>query len=158
MQEDDAGQAESTLRTMFANLALGTLLISLTVVIHTFGLMSVTQFMNWLTDKVRQRGHRSRVLALNTIVIGIFAVLTVEIWLWAVCYYALGIFASFETALYFSTSTFSTVGYGDVIIDEQWRVLAGLESVDGFLLIGWSTAYLITASIRVGPFREGEHF
>ena len=68
---------------MFANLALGTLIISLTVVIHTFGLIWVTRTMNWLTGKVRPQGHRSRLLAMNTVVIGIFAILTVEVWLWA---------------------------------------------------------------------------
>jgi hypothetical protein len=143
---------------MFANLALGTIIISATVVIHTFGLVWVTHGMNWLTDKVRPQAHRSRVLAMNSVVIGIFAVLTVEVWLWAVCYYALGVFGDFETALYFSTSTFSTVGYGDVVTSQEWRMLAGLESVNGFLLIGWSTAYLVAASMRVGPFKAGEHF
>lgn len=143
---------------MLVNLILGTLIISLTVVIHTFGLIWVTHFMNWLSDRVRRRGHRSRLLAMNTVVLGLFAVLTVEVWLWAVCYQVLGCFETFATALYFSTATFSTVGYGDVVVSEEWRMLAALESVDGLLLIGWSTAYLIAASMRVGPFRAGEHF
>ena len=143
---------------MFANLALGTLIISLTVVIHTFGLIWVTHAMNWLTGKVRPQGHRSRILAMNTVVIGIFAILTVEVWLWAAFYYGLDVFGDFETALYFSTATFSTVGYGDVITSHEWRILAALESVNGFLLIGWSTAYLVAASMRVGPFKAGEHF
>jgi hypothetical protein len=143
---------------MVFDLVIGTLIISLTVVIHTFGLIWVTEFMNWLTGKVRARGHRSRLLAMNTVVIGVFAVLTVEVWIWAICYHVLEIFPDFYTALYFSTSTFSTLGYGDVVTGQQWRLLAALESVNGFLLIGWSTAYLVAASIRVGPFRSGEHF
>lgn len=143
---------------MFANLALGTFVISLTVVIHTFGLIGVTRSMNWLTGKVRPRGHRSRVLAVNSVVLGIFLIMSVEVWLWAAVYQVLGCFLDFETALYFSTSTFSTVGYGDVIIPEEWRLLASMQSVNGFLLIGWSTAYLVAASIRVGPFNQGEHF
>lgn len=143
---------------MLENLAIGTLIISMTVVIHTFGLIWVTHGMNWLTGKIRLQAHRSRVLAMNSVVIGIFAVLTVEVWLWAFAYYLLNVFGDFETALYFSTSTFSTVGYGDLVTSEQWRLLAGLESVNGFLLIGWSTAYLVAASMRVGPFKAGEHF
>ena len=143
---------------MLENLVIGTLIISMTVVIHTFGLIWVTRGMNWLTGKVRLQAHRSRILAMNSVVIGIFAVLTVEVWLWALAYRLLNVFGDFETALYFSTSTFSTVGYGDLVTSEQWRLLAGLESVNGFLLIGWSTAYLVAASIRVGPFKAGEHF
>lgn len=140
------------------NLALGTLMISLTVVIHTFGLMGVTHLMSWVTDRIRLHGHRSRMLAMNTVVIGVFAVLTAEVWLWAASFTLIGVVDDFETALYFSTITFSTVGYGDVVPHPEWRMLAALEGVNGFLLIGWSTAYLIAAGMRVGPFRSGEHF
>lgn len=140
------------------NLALGTMMISLTVIIHTFGLMGVTHVMSWVTDRIRLHGHRSRMLAMNTVVIGVFAVLTAEVWLWAASFTLIGVVDDFETALYFSTITFSTVGYGDVVPHPEWRMLAALEGVNGFLLIGWSTAYLIAAGMRVGPFRSGEHF
>lgn len=143
---------------MLANLVLGTALISVTVVIHTFGLMAVTHGMGRLTDRLRMDGRRSRIVAMVAAVLGIFVVLTVEIWLWAVSYLALGIVPDFETALYFSTATFATVGYGDIVADPGWRLLSSLEGVSGFLLIGWSTAYLVAAGIRVGPFRAGEHF
>lgn len=143
---------------LLLNLFVGTLMISLTVIIHTFGLMAVTHAMNWITGRIRIEGHRSRILAMNTVVIGIFAVLTAEIWLWAVCYELIGVVADFPTALYFSTTTFATVGYGDVIADPHWRMLSALEGINGFLLIGWSTAYLVAAGMRVGPFRSGEHF
>lgn len=143
---------------MFANLLVGTALMSLTVVIHTFGLMAVTRGMGFLTDVLRLRGRRSHVVAMIAAVIGIFGVLTVEVWLWAACYLTLGIAGDFETALYFSTTTFATLGYGDIVAGEDWRLLTALEGINGFLLIGWSTAYLVAAGIRVGPFRAGEHF
>ncbi|MFN3507872.1 MAG: ion channel [Allorhizobium sp.] len=143
---------------MITNLALGTLMISLTVIIHTFGLMGVTHVMSFVTDRIRLHGHRSRMLAMNTVVIGVFAVLTAEVWLWAATYTLIGAVGDFETALYFSTTTFSTVGFGDVVLHPEWRMLAALEGVNGFLLIGWSTAYLIAAGMRVGPFKSGEHF
>ncbi|MNL80149.1 Ion channel [compost metagenome] len=64
----------------------------------------------------------------------------------------------FPPALYFSTTTFATVGFGDITADPAWRMLSALQGVNGFLVIGWSTAYLVAAGIRVGPFRSGEHF
>ena len=54
--------------------------------------------------------------------------------------------------------TFSTLGYGDILVAPQWRILAGLEGMNGFLLIGWSTAYLVSVSSRFGPFRPGTIF
>jgi hypothetical protein len=143
---------------MLANLALGTALIAATVVIHAFGLIAVTRGIGVLTDMLRMEGRRSRIVAMVAAVLGIFAVLTVEIWLWAGSYLMLGAVPDLETALYFSTATFATVGYGDVVADPGWRLLSSLEGVSGFLLIGWSTAYLVAAGVRVGPFRAGEHF
>jgi voltage-gated potassium channel Kch len=143
---------------MLTNLAIGTIVISLTVLIHTFGLIAITHVMGWLVARFRMHGRRSRVIAMISVVFGLFAVLTVEIWLWAIFHLLIGTFPDIATSLYFSTVTFSTLGYGDVLPPERWRLLAALEAVNGFLLIGWSTAYLIAASTRVGPFRSGEHF
>ncbi|MEQ1942679.1 potassium channel family protein [Mesorhizobium sp. VNQ89] len=143
---------------MIANLMLGTLLIGITVVIHTFGLMAVTRAIGMITNWLRLQGRRSHIVAMLVAVIGVFGVLTVEIWLWAVVYFSLEVVGDFQTSLYFSTATFATVGYGDIVADGHWRLLTSLEGVSGFLLIGWSTAYLVAAGVRVGPFRAGEHF
>lgn len=143
---------------MIVNLAVGVAMITLTVAIHAFGIIQVTHAMAWLVDRYRWHGRRSRVLALISVVYGIFIVLTIEVWAWAVLYEMLGVVGDFPSALYFSTVTFSTVGYGDVIAHSDWRLLAALEGVNGFLMIGWSTAYLVAAGMRVGPFRHGEHF
>jgi hypothetical protein len=143
---------------MLANLALGTLVISITVLVHTFGLIAVTRAMSYLTNRFRMHRHRSRVLAMMSVVFGLFLVLTVEVWFWAIVYFMIGALPDFDHALYFSTVAFSTVGFGDIIPVVEWRLLGALEAINGFLMIGWSTAYLIAASTRVGPFRSGEHF
>lgn len=143
---------------MLANLLAGSVIIGLTVLIHTFGLIAITRAMSLMIDRFRMRGRRSSVLAMITIVLGIFGVMTVEVWLWAIGYMVTGSFDDFQTALYFSTVTFSTLGYGDIVPHAEWQLFAGLEGINGFLLIGWSTAYLVAAGTRVGPFRTGEHF
>ena len=143
---------------MLANLAAGTIVIALTVIIHTFGLVFMTRAIGPVTDFMRIRSHRSRTLAMVTVVFGIFAIMTVEVWVWALAYIVTGSFDDFVTALYFSTVTFSTLGYGDVLPHSEWRLFTALEGVNGFLMIGWSTAYLVAAGTRIGPFKAGEHF
>ncbi len=144
---------------MFLNLILGALVISVTVVIHTLGLIAITHVMGRLTDRFRAHGRRSRIFAMVITVMGLFVIMTIEVWLWALCHFGLGaVEGDFQTALYFSTVTFSTLGYGDLLPAPEWRLFVALEGANGFLLIGWSTAYLIAAGIRVGPFRSGEHF
>ncbi|GEM53536.1 two pore domain potassium channel family protein [Empedobacter brevis] len=51
---------------------------------------------------------------------------------------------SFEEAIYFSLITFTTVGYGDVVIDSEWKILAGLEAINGIMMVGWSTALMFS--------------
>lgn len=143
---------------MLSNLAAGTAVILMTIVIHTAGLIGITHAMGWLVGHFRMHGRRSRVVAIVTLVLGLFAVLTIEVWLWAMCYLAVGAFGDLETGLYFSTVTFSTLGFGDVLPPDERRLFSALEAINGFLVIGWSTAYLVAASTRVGPFRPGEHF
>ena len=77
---------------------------------------------------------------------------------YALAYAKLGVARDFTDALFLSTAMFSTIGYGEVSINPAWRMLTALEGINGFLMIGWSTAYLVAAATRHGPFRHGEHF
>jgi hypothetical protein len=144
---------------MLTNLALGTLLISATVFIHTVGLIMLSRWTSWTVGWLRLHRHEfGKTVAMMTIVLGLFFLHTIEIWLWATAFVALNVIAGFENALYFSIATFSTLGSDDIMPVQAWRIFATLEGIDGFILIGWSIAYLIAASTRHGPFRIGEHF
>ncbi len=77
-------------------------------------------------------------------VLGLVAIHGLEMWLYAALYMVLGVFNDMEEALYFSISTFTTVGFGELVIEGRWRILGALEGFTGFLLIGWSTAFLVS--------------
>ncbi len=55
---------------------------------------------------------------------------------------------SFEEATYFSFVTFTTLGYGDITLAGAWRILSGIEALNGVLLLGWSTALLFAVVQR----------
>ena len=144
---------------MGANLAMGTLVIGITVLVHTVGLIVLSRVMILAINWSRLHQHAAgRTGALVTAVLGLFFIHTIEVWIWAVVFFAVGVAPIFADALYFSTVTFSTIGYGDILPPPGWRLFCALEGINGFLLIGWSTAYLVAASTRHGPFRRGEHF
>lgn len=144
---------------MVANLVLGTSIIAATVIIHTLGLIILSASMNRMIANFALHRHSfGKTVAMVSSVLGLFLIHTVEVWGWALVYLVIGVLDTFGDALYFSATTFSTLGYGDVTLDHRWRLLSALEGVSGFLLIGWSTAYLVGASTRYGPFRIGEHF
>jgi hypothetical protein len=92
-------------------------------------------------------------------VLGLFLLHTIEVWIWAAVFDGIGVVQDFAGALELSTAMFSTLGYdGTEAIAHHWRLLTALEGINGFLLIGWSTAYLVGVATRHGPFRGGEHF
>ena len=71
----------------------------------------------------------------------------IQIIIWAIVYKALvpaGELANFETAVYFSFVTFTTLGYGDITLSEGFRLLSGIQALNGILLVGWSTAMMFS--------------
>ena len=144
---------------MLQNILAGSLLVALTVLIHTGGLILISEATPPLARRLGFHNHVvGRTLVMTGTVLGLLGVLTVEVWAWAVAYSAWNVTGRFEDALFLSTAMFSTIGYGEMSINPAWRQLTALEGINGFLLIGWSTAYLVGAATRHGPFRRGEHF
>ena len=144
---------------MVANLAIGCLLIAICVLWHTGGLMLLAAKTPGFARALGFHGHDlGRALTMTASVLGIFALHTVEVWIWACAYALLGTVSAFGDALDLSTAMFATLGYGSVPVPGMWRLLTALEGIAGFILIGWSTAYLVGVSTRHGPFRKDEHF
>jgi hypothetical protein len=143
---------------MLQNLIAGSALVALTVLIHTAGLILVSGATPRIARRLGFHNHGvGRTLIMTGTVLGILAILTVEVWSWATAYNLLGATRSFGDALYLSTAMFSTLGHDALVLDPSWRLLTALEGINGFLMIGWSTAYLVRASTLHGPFRA-DHF
>jgi len=72
----------------------------------------------------------------------------VQIFLWSVFYrwYCL---PSWESSFYFSAASFSTVGYGDVVLPRVWRLLGPVESVTGVLMCGISVSFLFVVASKL---------
>jgi hypothetical protein len=132
---------------------IGTLLVVVTVAIHAIG----------TTWWVRALGHRFgpgskytlaneslRVLAGTAMVLVLLH--AIQITIWAISYKALvpeGELPNFEAAAYFSFVTFTTLGYGDITLSEGWRLLSGIQALNGILLVGWSTAVLFATVQKI---------
>lgn len=77
-------------------------------------------------------------------VYGLLLLHLVQILAWAAFYQTNGCFPDFATSFYFSAASYSTVGYGDVVLGPEWRILGAVEAVTGVLMFGWSTGVLFT--------------
>ncbi len=139
---------------MIANLTVALIFIIATTAIHAIGLSALFRwFVAFEIIKLEQLRHHHIIIASIVIVLGLFTLHGVQIWLYALFYRAVGAFTTMEEALYFSASTFTTVGFGDLVLTKDWRVLASIESANGFLLIGWSTAFLVAVTARLNEAR-----
>ena len=128
---------------MLVQLCIGALLIGLTVVIHALVLDKLIKFLEVNGGKIFHRFRLFWRAAILTIaVLGVFCAHIVQIWLWAFLYMAVGALPGLEEALYFSTSTFTTVGFGDIVLAKEWRLVSSFQSANGFILFGWSTAFI----------------
>ena len=78
------------------------------------------------------------------VVYGLLLLHLVQILVWSAFYQMNGCFPDFATSFYFSAASYSTVGYGDVVLGPQWRILGAIEAVTGVLMFGWSTGVLFT--------------
>ena len=128
------------------NLAISAGMIVLCVLCHSAGIWGLTHMHG--SDRVRPwregRPHE-RTFTVVLMVFGLLGLHAMEILAYTLLYSGLGQFpGDFETALYFSASTFTTLGYGDIIPAHDHRLLAGVEGVMGLILIGWSTAILVS--------------
>ena len=135
---------------MIQQIALGTLLIIATVLVHAVA--------TWVAFHVAVRMHtegwdltslwKSTWLT-ATLVVCMFAVAIFEAFLWAATYVAVGAFEGLEPAFYFSLVVFTTLGFGDVVLDPSWRILSAIEAANGVMMFGWTTALIFWFMQRV---------
>jgi len=125
---------------------IGAALVAVTVVIHALGTTwLVRHLVRRFLDERGQWGSRNTMYALIQAAIVLVALHALEIMVWAGVYKALvpvGELADLEMAVYFSFVTFTTLGYGDITLSDGWRLLSGIQALNGILLVGWSTALM----------------
>ncbi len=78
----------------------------------------------------------------------------VEILVWGLFYTGLKVFPDAESSVYFSAVTYTTVGYGDLVPPQAWRLLAGVEGLTGILMCGWSTGFFFAVVSRLYSHEE----
>lgn len=108
--------------------------------------VTIVFLADWILDQRDKRKEQMGMLGYIVMLIVSFSVIIVlhmaEIGIWAVLYFGRSLFPDFETSLYFSITCYTTIGFGDVLLPPAWRMLGGIEAVNGVLLCGLSTAFV----------------
>ena len=135
---------------MLIQILLGVGLILATTVVAGLGFLVIEtmldRFQNWL---LRPPHAIKMLVLLCSSVTWFLLIVTVAVWIWAIAFLALDIFVTVEAAVYFSIVSFTTLGFGDILLPQDWRLLAGMSAINGLLMIGLQAAMLIEALRRI---------
>lgn len=136
---------------MLNSILVGTLLTIVTVAIHASGTTQWIQHLTRRAKAIREEQSRwSPTVILGSTATVLLLLHILEVAVWALAYLALvDSIRDLEQATYFSTVTFSSLGYGDIVIQGPWRLLSAIEAMTGLLIFGWSTALLFAVVQRI---------
>ncbi|MGO4907480.1 ion channel [Pseudorhodobacter sp. W20_MBD10_FR17] len=138
---------------MFLQIAIGTGLMMLSLAVGGLGILAMEMGFSrshlWLIREPHRPKLLLVMLGVSFVVLGI---ITAGVWIWALAFYSLGIFATLEASVYFSLVSFTTLGFGDVLLPRDWRLLSGMAAANGLLNFGLLTALLVEAlrHVRLG--------
>ena len=127
-------------------LATGMGMMVLTIIIHALFMVGGAKLAKWRRSRFGDVGKGLvKALLISVLTVWMFLAIVLETWLWALLYLfdpLVTALPDLETAFYFSMVTFTTLGYGDVVLTGQWRTLASIQAANGVIIFGWTTALI----------------
>jgi hypothetical protein len=128
---------------MFRELLVAFLIVAVCLIIHVTGIVWLAEsLLRWGEARHRPLGTLGHMVLLVILFSATILLHMVETAVWAAFYYERSLFPNFETSFYFSLTSYTTIGFGDVTLPPAWRMLGGVEAIIGVLLCGLSTAFV----------------
>jgi voltage-gated potassium channel len=128
---------------------LAVALLAACVIVQSSGMLLLIHWLARVRHVLESPNVRRRVGLLVCLFVCIVLLHLIQIVLWGIVFWRAGELPTLETAVYFSITTYTTVGFGDVVLGPGWRVLAGIEGLTGLILVGWSTAFVFAVVNRM---------
>jgi hypothetical protein len=137
---------------MIAKFLIAWCLLAVTVAIHAAGLAAM---LRRLPVSASPERFWSRTRPLVRLAWGLILLHLAEIAVWALFYWWQRGLPDAESSFYFSAVTYTTVGYGDLVLPKEWRLLGAVEGLTGILMCGWSTGsfFAIVSRMLAGDSR-----
>ena len=132
---------------MVRRLLVACCLMAVCVTIHAGGLTCAIRWLRRSPTPELRFWTSTRLFVL--VAIWIVLLHLVEISVWAVAYFSYGAMPDLQSALYFSAVTYTTTGYGDLVLPKEWRLDGGVEALTGILMCGWSTGFFFAIVNRL---------
>ncbi len=135
---------------MLSQLLLGSLIIILTIAVQVIILGTLNRFYGYVRKHIRKDYSTvQQIFVVSASVLWLVLGITINTWIWAISFLMTGEFKDLEEALYFAIASFTTLGYGDVLLDQNWRIFGALSAVNGLIVFGLNTAFLVELMLSV---------
>jgi len=122
-------------------------LMALCVVIHATGMTLALRW--WRHPKAAARGFLRATWFFIRLAAWIILLHLLEITTWALVYVRNNAIADLQSGLYFSAVTYTTTGYGDMVLPREWRLVGAVEALTGILMCGWSSGFFFAVVSRM---------
>jgi voltage-gated potassium channel len=119
------------------------------VIVQSAGMLLLIRWLARTREVLESPSVYRRVGLLLRLFVCIVLLHLIQVFLWAFVFLRAGELPNLETAVYFSLATYTTIGFGDVVLRPGWRVLAGIEGLSGLVLVGWSSAFVFAIVNRM---------
>lgn len=121
-------------------------------VTHALGLTGISKLLNLRKEHLKEMSFSFKSIALMSGMGLLLLVLhALEIGVFAGFYLLIDAMQTLEEALYYSASAYATLGRTADYFPPDWRLMGALEALIGFLLISWSTAFMVSKASRLMP-------
>lgn len=128
---------------------IGSLLVPVTILVQVAFIQVAIKRLQSLEKKEVKLKTLTITGILSASTLWMLAALSTAIWMWALFFLKLNAFENLEESLYFSMVAFTTLGFGDLILPDQWRILSGVVAANGLILFGLTTAFLFAVLVRI---------
>ncbi|WP_299652959.1 ion channel [uncultured Tateyamaria sp.] len=138
--------------TAASQILLGSALLTACALVHVGFVAIMVPLLSRAHGRMRQASVRLRAMVLTSeAVLLVLVAHTIQVWAWSLALYAMGAFADFPTSFYFATTTYTTLGYGDLVLQDGLRIFGTFAAITGLLTFGISTALLMGLVVRLLP-------
>ncbi|QWC56356.1 two pore domain potassium channel family protein [Erythrobacter sp. 3-20A1M] len=129
--------------TITMQLVIGAVMVGLTMVVQAGFVAAAFALDDRMIPSRFRKSRTGTTLLLASATIWMLLALSAAAWLWAGLFMTLGAFQELEPALYFATVSLTTLGFGDVILSPEVRLLSAIVAANGLIMFGLSTAFLL---------------
>lgn len=135
---------------MLIQLTFATVMVVVTVLIHGAGITALALGLRSELEAGEEDHHFSlkRAVVILIVVLALFTLHGIEVWLYVALFLLIVAIPTLE-AVYFSTITYASIGFGDAEMARSWRLVGAIEGINVVLLLGWSTTFFVTVVARL---------